>query len=156
MENIESAIRASGIEFTRVESTSPPTLLIENDDLGSFAELLKTDGALYFDHLANITGIDNGGEKNTIEVIYHFYSIPFNQLLAVKIVLPREKPEVESLCGLYKSANWFEREVFDMFGVVFTNHPDLRRILMPADWEGYPLRKDYQHQETYRDIQVKY
>ena len=89
-------------------------------------------------------------------MIYHLYSIPFNRSLALRVVLPRDNPEVESLAGIWKSANWLEREVFDMYGVRFRGHPDLRRILMPADWEGFPLRKDYQHQETYHGVTVTY
>jgi NADH-quinone oxidoreductase subunit C len=107
----------------------------------------------YFDQLSCVTGIDTG---NTMEVIYNLYSIPFNQSLALKVILSRENPTVPSLCSIWKTANWLERETFDMYGIVFEQHPDLRRILMPADWEGYPLRKDYKEQETYRDVQVKY
>jgi NADH-quinone oxidoreductase subunit C len=106
--------------------------------------------------LSCVTGIDNGPEAGTMEVIYNLYSIPFNRSLMLKVILPRDQAEMESVCGVWKGANWLEREVYDMFGIHFKNHPDLRRILMPADWEGYPLRKDYQHQELYRDIQVKY
>jgi NADH-quinone oxidoreductase subunit C len=88
--------------------------------------------------------------------VYNLYSIPFNHHLMIKILLPRDKPEIESVSHIWKTANWLEREVFDMYGVHFKNHPDLRRILMPADWEGYPLRKDYKHQAYYRDIKVEY
>jgi len=143
-------------DWARSEAAQPITFKIKPQDLVAACSFLHTDSSLYFDQLSNVTGIDNGPQANTVEVIYHLYSIPFHHALALKVVLPREIPEVASVSGIWKSANWFEREVFDMFGVVFTSHPDLRRILMPADWEGYPLRKDYQHQETYRDIQVKY
>jgi NADH-quinone oxidoreductase subunit C len=110
----------------------------------------------YFDQLSCVTGIDNGPEAKTLEVIYHLYSIPFNRSLALKVILPRDNPRVPSLASVWKSANWLERETYDMYGIVFEDHPDLRRILMPADWEGYPLRKDYKEQDTYRDVQVKY
>jgi NADH-quinone oxidoreductase subunit C len=91
-----------------------------------------------------------------MEVIYNLYSIPFNVSLALRVTLPREKPEVETLCKVWKSANWLERETYDMLGITFLNHPDLRRILMPADWEGFPLRKDYQESERYREVKIKY
>ena len=110
----------------------------------------------YFDLLSCITGIDNGPEAKTMEVIYNLYSIPHNFQLMLKVILPRENPEVESLSGIWKTANWLEREVYDMFGIKFRNHPDLRRILLPADWEGYPLRKDYKHQDYYRGVKVEY
>jgi NADH-quinone oxidoreductase subunit C len=100
--------------------------------------------------------VDNGVESGTMEVIYHLYSIPFNQSLALKVILSRENPELESVTSVWKTANWLEREVYDMFGITFHNHPDLRRILMPADWKGYPLRKDYKHEEYYRGIKIDY
>ena len=91
-----------------------------------------------------------------MEVAYNLYSIPFGHQLMIKVKLNRDNPAIESVNHFWRSANWLEREVFDMYGVVFLNHPDLRRILMPADWEGHPLRKDYKHQEYYRDIKVEY
>lgn len=91
-----------------------------------------------------------------MEVVYHLYSIPFNKALAVKIIVPRDHPEVPSVAHIWRTANWHEREAFDLLGIHFAGHPDLRRILLPADWEGHPLRKDYQEQSTYRGISVKY
>jgi NADH-quinone oxidoreductase subunit C len=91
-----------------------------------------------------------------MEIAYNLYSIPFNQHLMLKVKLQREKPEIDSISHIWKTADWHEREIFDMYGIVFKNHPDLRRILMPADWVGHPLRKDYRHQEYYRNIKVDY
>jgi NADH-quinone oxidoreductase subunit C len=137
-------------------SASPTTFVIDAHLLQTVCKELHQNPATYFDQLSCVTGIDNGPQANTMEVVYTLYSIPFNQSVMLKVILPREKPEVESIVSTWKSANWLEREVYDMFGIHFKNHPDLRRILMPADWEGYPLRKDFQHEEFYRDIQVKY
>ena len=106
--------------------------------------------------LSCVTAIDNGPEAKTMEVVYNLYSVPFNHHLAFKVTLPRENPEVDTVSHIWKTADWHEREAFDMFGIKFTNHPDLRRILMPADWEGHPLRKDYKQQEYYRDIKLDY
>ena len=120
--------------------------------------------------LSCITGIDNGPEAGTMEIAYNLYSIPFNHHLMLKVILQRDKPEIDSISSIWKTADWLEREVFDMYGIVFKNHPDLRtmfksepkdhpdlrRILMPADWTGHPLRKDYKHQEYYRNIKVEY
>jgi NADH-quinone oxidoreductase subunit C len=74
----------------------------------------------------------------------------------LKVMVPRENPEVDSVSSIWRGADWYEREAFDMYGINFKGHPDLRRILMPADWEGHPLRKDYKHQEFYRDVKVQY
>ena len=106
--------------------------------------------------LSCVTGLDNGPQTNTMEVIYNLYSIPYNLHLMLKVVLPREQLEIDSVASVWRTADWLEREVFDMYGIHFTNHPDLRRILMPADWEGYPLRKDYQNPQYYRDIKIEY
>jgi NADH-quinone oxidoreductase subunit C len=137
-----------------IKNATPLTLVIEVTLLTQVCEQLHKNPSTYFDMLTCITGVDNGPEVNTMEVIYHLYSIPFHQSLMLKVILPRENPEVETLTTIWKSANWLEREVFDMFGIVFKNHPDLRRILMPADWQGYPLRKDYKHEESYRGIKI--
>ncbi|MBN8577439.1 MAG: NADH-quinone oxidoreductase subunit C [Cytophagales bacterium] len=137
-----------------VKNTSPECWLVPATSIAEVCQLLYHNPATYFDMLTCITGVDNGPQANAMEVIYHVYSIPLHQSLMLKVVLPRENPEVESVTDIWKSANWLEREVFDMFGIAFKNHPDLRRILMPADWKGYPLRKDYQHEETYRGIKI--
>lgn len=147
-------IRPVAGNVEEVKNTKPLMLVINAGELVPVCELLFKNPEAYFDMLTCITGVDNGPEANTMEVIYHLYSIPFHQSLMLKVTLPRENPEAESVTTIWKSANWLEREVFDMFGIVFKNHPDLRRILMPADWKGYPLRKDYKHEETYRGIKI--
>lgn len=138
------------------ESCTPNALKISSQDLLAVMDALYRNPAAYFDMLSCVTGVDNGVEAATMEVVYNLYSIPFNHHLMIKVVLPRDKPEIESVSSIWKTANWHEREIFDMYGIHFRNHPDLRRILMPSDWEGYPLRKDYKHQEYYRDIKVEY
>lgn len=138
------------------ETASPKAIKLFKDDLLSVMDTLYRNETTYFDMLSCITGIDNGEQAATMEVVYNLYSIPFNHHLMIKVVLPRDKPEIESVNHIWKTANWQEREIFDMYGIHFKNHPDLRRILMPADWEGHPLRKDYKHQEYYRGIKVEY
>lgn len=135
---------------------TPKALKVSPGDLLVVMDALYKNPATYFDMLSCITGIDNGIDAGTMEVAYNLYSIPFNQHLMIKVALHREKPEVETVSMIWKTADWQEREIFDMYGVNFKNHPDLRRILMPADWEGHPLRKDYKHQEYYRDIKIEY
>lgn len=130
---------------------------IESNQLLSVCSYLKSTDGLYFDTLSCVTAIDNGVEKNTYEMVYHLYSIPYNHFLVVYVTLPRmEGVAIDSLCALWRTADWHEREAYDLFGITFNNHPDLRRILLPADWEGYPLRKDYKEQEYYHGIKVKY
>lgn len=141
---------------TSVQASTPVTIQVSVYTLSQVARDLQSNPATYFDQLSCVTGVDNGVTANTFEVIYHLYSIPYNHSLALKVILPRNNPVVPTLSDIWRSANWMERETFDMYGIIFEGHPDLRRILMPADWEGYPLRKDYQEQERYRDIQVKY
>lgn len=138
------------------ESSTPKVIKISTLDLKTVCERLYKDPTAFFDMLSCITGVDNGVEAGTMDVVYNLYSIPFDHHIAVKVVLSRQNPEVDSVIDIWKTANWHERELFDMFGIMVKGHPDLRRILMPADWEGYPLRKDYKHQEYYRDIKVEY
>jgi NADH-quinone oxidoreductase subunit C len=140
-----------------IDSTSTPKgVSISAADLLPVCQALFQHPSTYFDMLSCLTGIDNGPESGTMEVVYNLYSIPFNHHLTVRIVLPRTNPEVDSVSGIWKTAEWHERELFDMFGIHVKGHPDLRRILMPTDWEGHPLRKDYKHQEYYRDIKIDY
>ena len=136
-------------------------LLLEPTSLLTIADFLWKSPESYFDQLSCISAIDNGLEKGTIDIIYTLYSIPFHQTLHLKVVLPRlladnQLPLIDSLSSIWKTADWHEREIFDLMGVRFEGHPDLRRILLPEDWEGHPLRKDYQQQETYHGIQVKF
>ena len=138
------------------ENSSPKAIVIKKEDLLKVMSSLHEKEGLYFDSLSCVTGLDNGPEAGTMEMIYNLYSIPYNHHLAVKVVLDRTAPVIASLAGIWRTADWQEREVFDLLGIDFEGHPDLRRILLPADWEGHPLRKDYEHQEYYRGVQVKY
>jgi NADH-quinone oxidoreductase subunit C len=138
------------------ETATPKAIKIAEADLVLVMDALYRNPSTYFDMLSCITGIDNGEQAATLEVVYNLYSIPFNHHLMVKVTLSREKPEIDSVSHIWKTANWHEREIFDMYGIHFKNHPDLRRILMPSDWEGFPLRKDYKHQEYYRNIKIEY
>ncbi|HTJ49453.1 MAG TPA: NADH-quinone oxidoreductase subunit C [Cyclobacteriaceae bacterium] len=135
---------------------TPHAIGVNKNDIVQVCLELQQNPSLYFDMLSCLTAIDNGVEAKTMEVVYNLYSIPYNIHLMLKVVLPRENAEVDTVTHIWKTANWNEREAFDMYGINFIGHPDLRRILMPADWEGYPLRKDYKHQEYYRDIKVEY
>ena len=138
------------------ESATPVAVKISKDDLVNVCRQLLEHPSTYFDMLSCLTAIDNGTTANTMEIAYNLYSIPYNLRLMLKVTLPRENPVVESVSHIWKTANWHEREAFDLMGITFSNHPDLRRILLPADWEGHPLKKDYQQQEYYRHVKVAY
>ena len=143
------------------ESTSPSSIAITPKNLSTVCQELYQNEQLYFDMLSCITGIDNGAEIGTMEVIYNLYSIPNEQSLMLKVVLDRNKerdsmPLIPTVSHIWKTAEWHEREIYDLLGIEFIDHPDMRRILMPADWEGHPLRKDYQDMERYRGMNVVY
>ena len=135
---------------------TPTGIKIHEDDLKNACVKLREHPSVFFDMLSCISVIDNGPDAGTLELVYNLYSIPFNHHVALKVMVPRDRAEVDSVQEIWKTANWHEREAYDMFGVKFRGHPDLRRILLPADWEGHPLRKDYKHQEYYRGVKVEY
>ena len=98
---------------------------------------------LRFERLSTMTAVDRYPSEPRFEVVYHLHSVSRNERVRLKCLLAGQSPEIDSVTVVWRSANWHEREAFDLFGIRFRNHPDLRRILMPDDWEGYPLRKDY-------------
>lgn len=145
---------------TQPEGLQPHVVVSTNALLPICGFLQKTED-LYFDMLSCITGIDLGAEKDQMEIAYNLYSIPYNHHLTVKIRFDRntskeELPTVPSVTNIWATANWHERETYDLMGILFEGHPDLRRILLPNDWEGHPLRKDYEEQEKYHGVTVKY
>ncbi len=125
--------------------TFAPARLLE------ICRFLKSEPDLFFDFLEDLTATDHP-KQNLIRVVYHFYSYRHRHLFIAKAEVNRQNAELDSVEGIWKSANWMEREVFDLFGVRFKGHTDLRRILMPDDWIGSPLRKDYSEAGGYRDI----
>lgn len=138
------------------ESSSPKAIKLLEKDLLKVCENLHRGEKTYFDMLSCVTALDNGPDAKTMELVYNLYSIPYDHHLMLKVVVSRENPEVPSVTSIWKTAEWHEREAFDMYGINFIGHPDLRRILMPADWQGHPLKKDYKQQEYYRDIKLDY
>jgi NADH-quinone oxidoreductase subunit C len=113
--------------------------------------LLKTDPELCFDYLECITGVDEP-KAEQIHVVYHVYSYEKRHRIVLKCMLDRNDPVVQTLSDVWPTANWQERECFDLLGVIFDGHPDLRRLLLPDDWEGHPLRKDYEEKDDYHGI----
>jgi NADH-quinone oxidoreductase subunit C len=119
------------------------TVVFAKARLAELAEFLRDDSDLKFNFLMDVTAVDHWKRKPRFEVVYHFLSLERRHRLRVKVPVGEPDPEVDTLTHLWKGANWYEREVFDMFGIQFKGHPDLRRILMYPEFEGHPLRKDY-------------
>jgi len=119
------------------------TIYLERSAIREACALLKEDPPCPFNFLSDITCVDWLPSEPRFEVIYHLLSIPKKERVRLKVRLESVSPVIESVTSVWPGANYFEREVYDLFGVRFAGHPYLRRILMPEDWEGYPLRKDY-------------
>ena len=119
------------------------TIWLAPANLLRVCEFLRDHPALSFTYLSDVTALDHYPEEPRFETVYHLYSIGMNQRLRLKVRLPGNSPRVSSVVPIWPGANVFEREVFDLFGIVFEGHPFLERMLLPEDWEGHPLRKDY-------------
>ena len=117
------------------------TITLKKEYILPVCQYLKSQG---FNFLSDLTGVDLGVDKEPrFQVIYHLFSIGTQKRLRLKVNLPSGNPTIESVTPVWKTANWFEREAYDLFGINFKNHPNLTRILLPENFEGYPLRKDY-------------
>jgi NADH-quinone oxidoreductase subunit C len=120
------------------------TVTMKKDCGNEFFQFLRDDSELAFNFLMDITAVDYLSKKDErFEVVYHFYSLKYNHRLRVKIPVSEENCIAESITPFWKTANWYEREIWDMYGIKFRNHPNLRRILMYEEFKGHPLRKDY-------------
>jgi NADH-quinone oxidoreductase subunit C len=118
------------------------TVTVPRESILMICQTLKTTHK--FDMLADLCGADRGPEEDPrFEVNYHLFSTKHKNRLRLKVLLTEDEPKVESVVSVWKTANWHERETYDLVGVIFENHPDLRRILLPSDFDGHALRKDY-------------
>ncbi|MCS6954657.1 MAG: NADH-quinone oxidoreductase subunit C [Bryobacteraceae bacterium] len=117
------------------------TLEVTPERIVAVCRFLK--GERQFVRLSDVTAVDWYPQEPRFEVVYHLHSLERNERLRLKCRLAGQEPEIDSVTSVWRSANWYEREVYDLFGIRFRNHPELRRIMMPEDWEGHPLRKDY-------------
>jgi NADH-quinone oxidoreductase subunit C len=133
------AAAVTGAKFDRNELT----IWLDRIALRNACLLLKNDPQLQYNALADITCVDWYPRQPRFEVVYQLFSIPNKKYLRLKVKLLGEDANIDSLTPIWPGANFFEREVFDLFGVRFDGHPDLTRIMMPENWEGHPLRKDY-------------
>lgn len=138
------------------EGAAAPTghIEVKAGDWAELALFLRNDPKLLFDSMMCITGMDYGRESSDLGVHYNLHSMTHRHTLEVRIRVSKSDPRVPSVEQIWRIADWFEREVYDMYGILFEGHRDLRRILLPEDWEGFPLRKDYVFPETYHGIVV--
>jgi NADH-quinone oxidoreductase subunit C len=148
---LQQAVPGSGAQA--LASIDQPAILVPADRLTAVSAALRDDPELRFTTLVDIVGIDNLPNEPRFEVNYSLVAVDVPARLRVKVRVGGERPSVPSVVGIWPSAGFLEREVWDLFGVVFEGHPDLRRLLTAEDWEGHPLRKDYPVQV---DVPVKF
>jgi len=140
------ALKSTDLEGTEQSAT------IDVNSIADVCNYLKTESELQFTSLMCLSGVDY---EDKMEVVYHLHSLLHDHKVTLKVELSRDNPKLPSVSGVWKAANWHEREAYDMYGIVFDDHPDLRRILLPDDWEGFPLRKDYVVAEKYRGWTIR-
>jgi NADH-quinone oxidoreductase subunit C len=136
-----------------IAAPSDPYINIQPDSIVDVGLFLRDNKQLNFDYLCLLGGVDN---KDNFEVVYQLTSVAIGHTVTIKIRTDHDNPKVPSVERVWKTANWHEREAYDMFGIIFEGHPNLIRILCPYDWEGYPLRKDYVTPEVYHGMKVPY
>ena len=141
------------IEFFAADALDP-FVLVKPDSIVEVCRFLHDAPDLAFNCLTNMSGVDFLKE-NHIQVVLHLYSYTHRHTIVVKVDVSREDPRMPSVETIWKAANWLEREIYDLLGVVFTGHSDLRRLLMPEDWIGHPLRKDFVEPEEYHGISTR-
>ncbi len=134
-----------------IEFRGETTIVVPRELLRATAERCREDAKLQYNLLTDATCVDRYPAEPRFELSYHLVSIPKREKVRLRVRLGGNDAVVDSLVPVWPGANWLEREIFDLFGIRFTGHPDLRRILLPDDWEGYPLRRDYPV-EGYRDV----
>jgi NADH-quinone oxidoreductase subunit C len=136
-----------GVPAARLEPTASldlqTTIYVSRDELPAVARVLRAGPDPRFDFLAELTAVDFWPREPRFELVYVLVSIEHRERLRLKVRLHGDDSHVGTVSGIWPAANWLEREVWDLFGVIFDGHPDPRRLLMPEDWDGYPLRKDY-------------
>ncbi|MDY6862097.1 MAG: NADH-quinone oxidoreductase subunit C [Thermodesulfobacteriota bacterium] len=141
IEKLKDQFKESILDVT--EFRGETTVKAKKQDIVKISRLLHDDPELSYDYLSDVVGVDYLGNKPRFEVVYHLYSITNNTRLRVKVDVDEKDPKVDTVTTIWRSADWPERECYDLFGIKFNHHPDLRRILLPDEWNGHPLRKDY-------------
>lgn len=157
-------------EFPEFKRGGDAFILVAPEGIVQVCRHLRENSELYFDSLMSLGAMDEGAEDKrpaaeeyaklpadffapSYTVAYFLHSLKHRHKVHLHVKLPKEKPQVKSVQGIWSGANWFERECYDLFGIEFLGHPDLRRLLLPDDWKGYPLRKDYEFPLEYNGIE---
>jgi NADH-quinone oxidoreductase subunit C len=147
---LETLFPGTGLQFDE----AVPCVIVPAEIIREVALHLRDDGELLFDTLMCLSGVDNA--DGTLGVVYHLDSMTLRHKVTVKVIVPADNPHVPTCDRVWRIAEWHEREAFDLVGVIFDGNQDLRRILLPEDWEGHPLRKDYEVPEFYNGMKVPY
>jgi len=143
---VAEALRREHAEWAGevIEALGETTIVVPREHILPVCAFLKAAPDFQFNFLADLCGFDRGPEEEPrFEVNYHLFSTTKHHRVRLKVLLNENDPHVPSVTGVWRTANWHERETYDLFGVIFDNHPDLRRILLPDDWQGHALRKDF-------------
>ncbi len=141
------------LEF-KPDAVTEPWIKIAPNRTKEIGLYLRDDPELQFDYLMCLSGVDyNDGN---LGAVYHLFSMAHKYKIVLKAIVPKDNPHVQSVVSVWGAANWHEREAYDLIGIIFDEHPDLRRILCPYDWEGHPLQKDYKLPEFYNGMKVPY
>ena len=133
-----------------------PSIQIAPSAIADVCQYLAETDTLAFDSLMCLSGVDLGVKEEDISVVYHIHSMQHRHNAVLKASVPKTDAHLPSVAHIWKTADWHEREAYDLYGILFEGHTDLRRILLPDDWEGYPLRKDYKEPDFYRGMRVPY
>lgn len=147
--NLFSDLRAGGTVVSWEPGAKDSFLVVRTDALLEVMRFLRENPRTAMDLLVCLSGVDHG---ERLGVAYHLFSFAHRHAFVVKVEVPRGEARVPSVAGIWRGARWFEREAFDLLGIVFEGHPGLERILLPEDWEGHPLRKDYVYPTHYAGI----
>lgn len=165
LEDLKAKAVAAGISSLEIVSAPPsdPYLIVKPENLVSLMQWLRNDIQLEFNFLQVISAVDfvdvpatddQEGSKAHMELLYVLYSFPLKAYLNIKVMLDRPSPTIDTVSHLFRAANWYERECYDLLGITFRGHPHLERILLPTDWVGHPLQKDYVFPEEYNGMKV--
>lgn len=143
-----------GVEITDVRDNNvvQPWVEVKPSGLARICRFLKDDSELDLNFCDSISGVD---DTKLLWVVYHLYSLRKKHEFILKVKLEKENPSIQSVSDVWRTADWQEREIYDMYGITFEGHPDMRRILLPEDWKGHPLRKDYTFPEDYDGIPLR-